>query len=315
MYRYLANRLALLIPVLFGVSILIFLLVHLIPGDLVDVLLGGESGSPEIRSQLRALFGLDKPLYVQYVLWLGGVLTGNFGVSLRTGQGVGTAILTHLPVTIELTVLSLLVSCALAIPLGILSALRHNSATDLLSRLLGLIGLSFPNFWLATMLLLVASLYFGWLPPPTYVSPFDDPSINLQQMFLPTITLAAGLTAIVMRMTRSAMLEVLRREYLTTARAKGLQEQVVLVRHAFKNAAIPVITVVGLQMGYLLGGAVIVEQIFGLPGIGWLLLNGVYQRDYPTVQATTLLLAVSFMLANLLVDLLYAVLDPRIRYS
>ena len=315
MYHYLARRLVLLVPVLFGVSILIFALVRLIPGDVVDVLLGGESGSPEVRDELRALFGLDQPIYIQYVRWLGGVLSGNFGVSLRTGQAVGTAILTHLPVTIELTVLSLVVSCALAIPLGILSALRRNSVTDLLSRLLGLIGLSFPNFWLATMLLLVASLYFGWLPPPTYANPFDDFGINLQQMLLPTITLAAGLTAIVMRMTRSAMLEVLRREYLTTARSKGLPERLLLRRHALKNAAIPVITVVGLQIGYLLGGAVVVEQIFSLPGIGWLLLNGVYQRDYPTVQATTLLLALAFMLANLVVDFLYAFLDPRIRYA
>jgi peptide/nickel transport system permease protein len=315
MVRYLARRLVLLVPVLFGVSVLVFVLIRLIPGDVVDVLLGTEAVNPEIREEIRALFGLDAPMYVQYGRWLGGVVRGDFGVSLRTGQPITTAIGRNLPVTIELALLSVLLSSSVAIPLGILSALKRSSATDLITRLTGLIGLSFPSFWLATMLLLISSLYFRWLPPPIFVSLRENPSQNLAQMALPTISLAAGLSAIVMRMTRSAMLEVLRRDYVRTARAKGLPERAVVVRHALKNALIPVITVIGVQAGYLLGGAVVIEQIFSLPGLGWLLLNGVYQRDYPMIQATVLLLALFFVLTNLLVDLAYALLDPRIRYG
>jgi peptide/nickel transport system permease protein len=315
MARYLARRLVLLVPVLFGVSVLVFVLIRLIPGDVVDVLLGTEAVNPQVREEIRSLFGLDQPMYLQYAHWLGGVLRGDFGVSLRTGQPVTAAIARNLPVTIELALLSVLLSSSLAIPLGILSALRRSSASDLLIRLTGLIGLSFPSFWLATMLLLVSSLYFRWLPPPVFISIRESLPQNLAQMALPTISLAAGLSAIVMRMTRSAMLEVLRRDYVRTARAKGLPERAIVARHALKNALIPVITVIGVQAGYLLGGAVVIEQIFSLPGLGWLLLNGVYQRDYPMIQATVLLLAVFFVLTNLLVDLAYAALDPRIRYG
>jgi peptide/nickel transport system permease protein len=315
MVRYLARRLVLLVPVLLGVSVLVFVLIRLIPGDVVDVLLGNEAVNPEIREQIRSLFGLDAPMYVQYGRWLGGVLHGDFGVSLRTGQPITTAIGRNLPVTVELALLSVLLSSCVAIPLGILSALKRSSVIDLVTRLTGLIGLSFPSFWLATMLLLISSLYFRWLPPPIFVSLRESPAQNLAQMALPTISLAAGLSAIVMRMTRSAMLEVLRRDYVRTARAKGLPERAVVVRHALKNAMIPVITVIGVQAGYLLGGAVVIEQIFSLPGLGWLLLNGVYQRDYPMIQATVLLLALFFVLTNLLVDLAYALLDPRIRYG
>lgn len=314
MYHYITRRLVLLVPVMFGVSVLVFSLVRLIPGDVVDLLLGMDA-TPTIRAELRRTFGLDDPLYVQYLRWAGGILQGNLGVSLRTSQPIATTLLRHLPVTIELAFLSILVSSVIAIPLGIISALRRNSGTDLATRLIGLIGLSFPNFWLATMLLLVTSLYFRWLPAPIFVTITEDWATNLSQMALPTIALAAGLTAVVMRMTRSAMLEVMRKDFVRTARAKGLSERVVLSRHALKNALIPVVTVVGVQMGYLLGGTVIIEQIFSLPGMGWLLINGVYQRDYPMVQATTLFLAFSFVITNLLVDLAYALIDPRIRYG
>ena len=315
MLRFLARRLVLLVPVLFGVSVLVFVLIRLVPGDVVDVLLGNEAVNPEIREEIRALFGLDAPMYVQYGCWLGGVVRGDFGVSLRNGQPITAAISRNLPVTIELALLSVLLSSSVAIPLGILSALKRSSVIDLVTRLTGLIGLSFPSFWLATMLLLISSLYFRWLPPPIFVSLRESPSQNLAQIALSTISLAAGLSAIVMRMTRSAMLEVLRRDYVRTARAKGLPERAVVARHALKNAMIPVITVIGVQAGYLLGGAVVIEQIFSLPGLGWLLLNGVYQRDYPMIQATVLLLALFFVLTNLLVDLAYALLDPRIRYG
>lgn len=314
MYRYIARRLAMLVPVMFGVSVLVFSLVRLIPGDIVDLLLGMDA-TPALRAELRRTFGLDDPLYVQYLKWVAGLFQGNLGISLRTNQPISATILRHLPVTLELSVLSILVSSSIAIPLGIVSALHRNSSTDLVTRLVGLIGLSFPNFWLATMLLLVASLYLRWLPPPIFVTLREDWTTNLSQMLLPTIALAAGLTAVVMRMTRSAMLEVMRRDFVRTARAKGLSERVILSRHALKNALIPVITVIGVQMGYLLGGTVIIEQIFSLPGMGWLLLNGVYQRDYPMVQATTLLLSFFFVITNLIVDLTYALIDPRIRYG
>ena len=315
MYRYIGGRLALLAPVMLGVSIIIFGMVRLIPGDVVDVLLGAESGSPAVRAELRRMFGLDEPMYIQYVRWIGGLIQGNLGVSLRTGQPIGTIILRHLPVTLELALLTVLASCLFAIPLGVVSALRRNSVTDFVTRLVGLIGLSFPSFWLATMLILVTSLYFRWLPPPAFVSLREDWTTNLTQMALPTVTLTAVMSAVIMRMTRSAMLEVLRRDYVRTARAKGLGEQAVISRHALKNALIPVVTIVGIQMGYLLGGAVIVEQVFSLPGMGWLLLNAVYQRDYPVVQAAVLLLALFSVCTNLLVDIAYAVIDPRIRYS
>ena len=215
----------------------------------------------------------------------------------------------------ELTILSLLFSWVLAIPLGIIAAVRRNGAVDLFSQLVGLIGLSVPNFWLATMLLLITSLWMRWQPSPIWVSFFDNPWANLQIMILPVISLSVAQIAVVMRMMRSTMLEVLGRDYIRTARAKGLGERATLVRHALKNAFIPVITVMGVQVGLLLSGAVVIEQIYGLPGIGWMILNGIYQRDYTLVQGGVLFVAVAFVLVNLVVDLFYAYLDPRIRYT
>jgi peptide/nickel transport system permease protein len=315
MYAYIARRLVLLVPVMLGVSLLVFVMIRLIPGDIVDSMLGMDATTPEVRAELRQLFGLDQPMYLQYLHWFGGVLHGDFGVSLRNSQPVSDAILSHLPVTVELALLAVLVSCSFAIPLGVVSALHRNTWLDLLVRVAGLIGVSFPSFWLATMLLLISSLAFHWLPPPIFVGPQQDVRVNLSQMLMPMLSLAAGHSAVTMRMTRSAVLEVLRRDYMRTARAKGLLERTVIMVHGLKNALIPVITVLGLQMGYLLGGTVIIEQIFSIPGMGWLLLNGIYQRDYPVVQAMTLLLAVSFVLTNLIVDIFYTVVDPRIRYA
>jgi peptide/nickel transport system permease protein len=315
MYAYIARRLVLLVPVMVGVSVLVFTMIRLIPGDIVDSMLGMDATTPEVKAELRQLFGLDQPMYVQYLHWFGGVLHGDFGISLRNSQPVSAAVLSHLPVTIELALLAVLVSCLFAIPLGVISALHRNTWLDLVVRLAGLVGVSFPSFWLATMFLLISSLIFHWLPPPIFVGPQQDVGVNLAQMLMPILSLAAGHSAVTMRMTRSAVLEVLRRDYIRTARAKGLLEQTVIMVHALKNALIPIITILGLQMGYLLGGTVIIEQIFSIPGMGWLLLNGIYQRDYPVVQAMTLLLAVFFVLTNLIVDLFYTVVDPRIRYA
>ncbi|MCL5075981.1 MAG: ABC transporter permease [Chloroflexi bacterium] len=315
MSRYISQRLILLLPVLLGVSIVIFLSISLIPGDVVQVLLGAQAeASPEQLEQMRRLFGLDRPLYVQYFGWLSDALRGNLGNSLRTGRAILPDILSRFGVTAELTLVATLISLIIALPLGILSALRQDTILDFLFRILGLIGLSVPNFWLATMLILLTSLYFGWLPPLEFTPFFVAPLTNLKIIFLPALTLGAGMAAAVMRMTRSSFLEVLRQEYIQTARAKGLRERLILFRHALKNAAIPIITIIGLQIGMLLGGAVIIEEIFSLPGLGRFLLDSIYQRDYPLVQGCTLFIAFVFVLVNLFVDVLYSFLDPRIRY-
>jgi len=316
MGKYLLRRLVLLVPTLLGISALVLVLMRLLPGNAVDVLIGTEiTLGPEQRKTLMRLFGLDTPIYLHYLRWLGEVLRGNLGVSLRTSEPMTRVLMQRLPITAELAILSVCLSWVLAIPLGVVSAVRRGGALDFFSHIVGLLGLSVPNFWLATMLLLVTSLYLNWQPALIWVSPFKDLTANLQQMLLPVLSLSAVLIAVVMRMMRSSMLEVLGQDYVRTARSKGLRERIVLVRHAFKNAAIPVITVQGIQVGYLLGGAVVVEQIFGMPGIGWLILNGIYQRDYPVVQAGVLFVAVAFVIVNLLVDLVYAYLDPRIRYD
>jgi peptide/nickel transport system permease protein len=316
MGKYLLRRLILLVPTLLGISALVLVLMRSLPGNAVDVMIGTEvTLGPEQRQSLLRLFGLDQPIYLHYLRWLGEVLRGNLGVSLRTSEPMTRVLVQRLPITAELAVLSVCLSWVLAIPLGVVSAVRRGGALDFVSHIVGLLGLSVPNFWLATMLLLVTSLYLNWQPALIWVSPFKDLTANLQQMLLPVLSLSAVLIAVVMRMMRSSMLEVLGQDYVRTARSKGLRERIVLVRHAFKNAAIPVITVQGIQVGYLLGGAVVVEQIFGMPGIGWLILNGIYQRDYPVVQAGVLFVAVAFVAVNLLVDLVYAYLDPRIRYD
>jgi peptide/nickel transport system permease protein len=287
-----------------------------LPGDVVQVMLGTEAQlGPEQRETLYRLLGLDAPVHVQYLRWLGAALTGDLGVSLRTAEPVARLIGQRLPVTLELACLATALAWLVAVPLGTLAALRRNRGWDGLAHLVGLVGLSVPNFWLATMLLLVTSLYLRWQPLGEWASPFVRPLVNLEQMLLPVLSLAAALVAVVMRMTRSSMLEVLGQDYIRTARAKGVDETRVVTRHAFTNAAIPVVTVMGLQVGYLLGGAVVVESIFGLPGLGWVILQGIYQRDYPVVQGAVLFVAVVFVLVNLAVDLGYAWLDPRIRYE
>lgn len=314
--QYLLRRLALSLLVLLGVSILIFTIIRLLPGDVIDMMIGTEgSMSASQQRAVRDQYGLNDAWPVQYVRWMGGVLQGNLGTSFRTGQAVLPLIVARLPTTVELAILAVTVSTLVAIPLGVISALTRNGRADLVARLLGLVGLSIPNFWLATILIIVASFQFRWAPALIYVPPNQDPLANLQQMLLPTISLGVFLTAIVMRMTRSSVLEILGEDYVRTAFAKGLRERTVVWRHVLRNALIPVITIIGLQAGTLLGGVVVVEQIFGLPGLGWTLLNGIYQRDYPVVQGTVLLFALVFALINLLVDLTYAQLDPRIRYE
>ena len=314
--RYLARRAAWTVIALLGVSVLIFVLVRLLPGSIVDILAGTEGQlSREQREQILRQFGLDRPWPIQYVQWLLAMLQGNFGWSFRSSQPVATLLASRLPITIELALLSVCGVALGGIPLGILASVSRSARVKTLVQIVGLLGLSVPNFWIAVLLIIAASTLAGWLPALIYVSPWSDPWVNLQQMFLPVLSLTLGLAAVVVRMTRSSMLEVLSQEFVRVARAKGLSARVVLLRHALANALIPIVTVLGLQTGYLLGGVVITEQIFGLPGLGWMLLNGVYQRDYPVVQATVMLFAVTFVLVNLVVDLLYTYLDPRIRYE
>jgi peptide/nickel transport system permease protein len=314
--RYLARRAVWTIVAVLGVSILIFFLVRLLPGNIVDIIAGteGQLSKPQRAAVLKE-FGLDQPLPVQYLRWIGSMLHGNFGWSFRTGQPVATLIASRLPITIELALLAVLGVALVAIPFGVVASVSRSRRVRTLVQIIGVLGLSLPNFWIAILLIIGASSLFGWLPAIIYVPPWTDPWVNLQQMFLPVLSLGLGLSAVVMRMTRSSMLEVLGQDFIRVARAKGLATRTVLLRHALRNALIPIVTVLGLQMGFLLGGVVITEQIFGLPGLGWTLLNGVYQRDYPVVQGTVMVFAVTFVLVNLFVDLLYTYLDPRIRYE
>ncbi|HYH11032.1 MAG TPA: ABC transporter permease [Thermomicrobiales bacterium] len=315
MLSFLLRRLVVVVlPTLLGISILVFGAMHLIPGSFVDVAIGlGPDVTEEQRDAIAARYGLDAPLPVQYLRWLGNVMQGDLGDSLRTGKPVAGEILNRLPATLELTLLATVVSLIIAIPAGIVAAVDRGGALDVVLRVVGLLGLSIPNFLIGTFLVLLVSTRWPVLPTTGFVALGDDVLGNLKSLALPAISLGALLAASVMRMTRSAVLEELGKEYLMVARAKGLSNRVVVMRHAVRNALVPVITVVGIQTGYLLGGTVIVEQIFAIPGIGRLALDAVSQRDYPVVQGTTLFIAGAFVLMNTLADVVYGLVDPRIR--
>lgn len=313
MYAYVLRRFLLAIPTLIVISIAIFLMVRLLPGDILDVLIGGDiTTTEEQRQAAREQLGLTGSYLEQYLRWMGDAVRGDLGMSLRNAEPVSHILLDALPITLELIFLSLLIATAVGIPFGVISAVRRDSAHDYASRVTGLVGVSIPNFWLATLLLLFTSRAFGWVPPLTYVSPLEDPVENLTQFLLPALALSVFPLAIIMRMVRTTMLEVLSQDYVRTARAKGVPRRRVVSRHALRNALIPVVTIIGFEVGVLLGGAAIIEVIFGLPGVGNTLLQAVFNRDYPLIQAATMLIAVTFIVANLVVDLLYGVLDPRI---
>jgi peptide/nickel transport system permease protein len=314
MPRYIAVRLLSAIPTLLGVVTLVFIVMRLVPGTIVDQILAHGDTSVEVQRSLRAYFGLDRPLYVQYFQYLGSLFTGDLGVSWRARFPTLDMILYALPVTLQLATMAAIVSMTVGISLGVLSAVNESTLLDHVLRVLSLFSLSMPVFWQATMLILVLSLWLRWAPLG-YVDPFTDLGKNLSLMILPAITLGTSASASVMRMTRSCVLDVLRQDYIRTAQAKGLRQRMVVVRHAIRNALIPVVTILGLQVGSLLGGSVVVESVFGIPGIGLLILNAIGMRDYPIVQGTVIFTAVMFMLTNLLVDVLYGYLDPRIRYS
>src|SRR5262245_21611940 len=317
MGRYLAKRLLSLPPTLLGVSVLTFLFLRLIPGDAIAVRLGTSTVlSAEQLAELRAYFGLDQPLHVQYLTWLGSLLRGDAGYSIRTGQPVVAEIAGRLPATAELAVAAALVALLVGLPLGLASALRPNTPLDLGARSFGLLGLSLPNFWLGTLFVLLFARYLRWMPNTGgYVGLGQDPGANLRFIVFPAITLGVAMAAVVMRTTRSAMLDVLGADYIRTARAKGLSAAAVVNRHALKNSLIVVVTILGIQVGYLLSGGVVVEEIFSVPGVGRMLLNAIQQRDYALVQGAVLVVAVLFVGVNTVVDLAYGWLDPRIRLS
>jgi peptide/nickel transport system permease protein len=314
---YLAKRLLSAIPTLIGVSLLTFLFIRLIPGDAIAARLGTSTAlDPEELASLRAYFGLDQPLPVQYWNWLTSLLRGDFGYSIRTGRPVLVEIAERLPATLELAAAATLIAVAIGLPLGLLSAMRPNSRIDLAARIGGLVGLSLPSFWLGTLIIVLFSLYLRWLPNTGgYVEFVRDPIGNLALLLFPAITLGVALAAATMRMTRSAMLDVLGADYVRTAAAKGLAPPLIVRRHVLKNGLIVVVTLLGIQVGQLLGGAVVVEEIFAIPGVGRMLLTAIVQRDYALVQGGVLAIAILFVLVNIVVDLLYGYLDPRIRLA
>ena len=316
MGRYFVVRAYSMALTLLGLTVLIFLMLRLIPGTVVEQMIGADAVvSPEMVAQLRHFFGLDQPWWVQYSRWLGGLVQGDLGTSWRTGKPVIRLILERLPVTVELTLLAVGWALALGIAAGIVSAVRRDRAVDNVVRVGALLGLSVPVFWQGTMLILFFSIYLRWMPPVVWVDFLADPRRNLTIMLLPVLCLGTASAANIARTTRACMLDVLRSEYIRTAAAKGLAGRAVVLKHALKNALIPIVTVAGLQMGILLGGTVVVEEVFTLPGVGRLVLWSIYQRDYPLTQSTILFVAILFMAINLAVDVLYGYLDPRIRYG
>ncbi len=315
MRRYVVGRLLLMIPTLIGVAILTFVIMRAVPGDIVALRYAGSSVPQEVIDQERHILGLDKPMWAQFVDWMTSISHFDLGQSLWTGHSVVEEVQVRMPLSIELAVLATLFAVALAIPLGVVAAVKQDSWVDYAIRVFSIGGLAMPSFWIGIMMVLITLTLWGWAPPVVFTPLFDDPVANLAGLILPAVAVGYRYSAVSMRMTRSTVLEVLREDYVRTARAKGLRETIVVVRHALRNALLPVVTVVSLEFAFLIGGLVVTEQVFNLNGIGKLLVDAVAHRDYPLIQALVLLLASVFVLVNFVVDLVYVVLDPRIRYS
>ncbi len=314
MSRYVIRRLLLLVVTLFGVSVFVFGLIRLLPGDAVTMLLQDYAYAENLDA-LRAKLGLDRPVYVQYWEWLGKVLRGDLGQSLWSRQPIVDELVRRLPITAELGILAMLIGLAISVPVGVLSAVKQDTLADYVARGVAVAALAVPGFWLGTLVITFPSIWFRWTPPLQYTPLHVDPVKNLTHVIIPAAILGIGLSGTLMRLTRATMLEVLRQDYIRTAWAKGLAWRVVIFRHALKNALIPVVTVLGLQVSVLVGGSVVMEQIFVIPGMGRYLLEAIQYRDYPVVQALNLVFALVILLSNLAVDIVYAYLDPRIQYD
>jgi peptide/nickel transport system permease protein len=317
MQAYIVRRVLALIPTLFFASLIVFVTVRMIPGDVIDLMLSQNdiAASKMGREQLEQALGLDQPMWIQYGRWVGAILFhGDFGRSLWQNTPVTEQLLQRLPVTFELGLMALIVGLSVAIPIGVYSAIRQDTPGDYVARSFSILMLAVPSFWLGTMVMVFPSIWWGWSPPIQFVPFSKDPWGNLGQMIIPSIILGCALSAITMRLTRTMMLEVLRQDFIRTAWAKGLGERLVVARHALRNALIPVVTLIGLQAPLLIGGAVIMEQIFVIPGMGLLLLDAVSQRDYPVITGVFLIVGVAVMFINLIVDLSYGLLDPKVRY-
>jgi len=316
MLRYIVQRLLLMIPTLLGVAILVFLMLRLMGGDPVEVMLRGEGANvpQEIIEAERVRLGLDKPIIVQFGKWLGGMLTGDFGVSMWTGNPVSHEIASRLQLSIQVAVMATILAVLLAIPLGTLSALYKDTWIDHLIRVVSIAGLGIPSFWLGMVIILLLLSYFHWHPPLTFTPLLENPRENLSQLIWPALAVGYRYSSVATRMMRSTLLEVLQEDYIRTARAKGVYERLVVVRHALSNAMLPVVTVIGLEFAFLIGGLVVTEQVFNLNGIGKLFVQAVARSDFTMVQSLVLLVAVFFIVVNFVIDMLYAWLDPRIRY-
>jgi len=317
MRQYILKRLLLMIPTLLGVAVLVFLMLRVAPGDIVELKYAGTGvfAPKEVLDQERAQLGLDKPLWQQFLLWMWGIVRLDFGNSMWTGRPITYEIRIRLELSLELAIMATLVAILISVPLGALAALKQDTWIDYAVRIFSIAGLSIPSFWLGIIIILGFLIFFRWLPPLTFTSFWVDPKANLTQLIWPALAVGYRYSAVATRMTRSAVLEVLREDYIRTARAKGLLEKVVLVRHALKNALLPVITVIGLEFAFLIGGLVVTEQVFNLNGIGMLFVESITRRDYTMTQALVLLVSFVFIFVNFAVDLLYAWLDPRIRYQ
>ncbi|MBW8058589.1 MAG: ABC transporter permease [Candidatus Methylomirabilales bacterium] len=317
MSRYIIKRLFLMIPTLLGVAVFVFLLMRVIPGDIVELRLTSEGGfvTEEVLAMERARLGLDKPVWQQFATWIGGIVRLDFGTSMWTGRPISHEIGIRIQLSLEIAILATVVAILIAIPLGTLAALKQDTWVDYAVRVFSIAGLSMPSFWLGILIILFLLIYFQWVPPMFFTPIWVDPWENLSQMVWPAAAVGYRYSAVSTRMMRSSTLEVLREDYVRTARAKGLWEQVVIVRHAMKNAMLPVITVIGLEFAFLIGGLVVTEQVFNLNGLGKLFVQSIAQRDYTMTQTLVLLVAVTFVMVNFVIDILYAWLDPRIRYG
>jgi peptide/nickel transport system permease protein len=316
MRTYVAHRLAIAVLTLFGMSAVIFFLMRLAPGDIVDILFAAAGYVDEVDKQLiMKELGIDRPIWAQYVTWLGNIFSGDLGKSYRYDLPAWDIIRPLIPVTVELAVLATVISVILGVPAGVISAVRQDTALDYVLRVVSLAGLSMPAFWLGMVIILSLVMWTGWIPPLTYVSPRENFGIHLVQFLLPALAVGYRSSALLMRITRSSVLEVLREDYIRTARAKGQGERLVIWRHAFKNAVLPVVTVIGIEFAFLIGGLVVTETVFNLPGVARFLVQAILWRDYPIVQNLVMFIAVVVIVSNLVVDLLYGWLDPRVRYA